>query len=650
MKHKVNIDLWMNRIERCRKAQKSYNDIWQDNIRKMNHLFTNYSGEPRHIVVNLVYSFVKTVIPSVFFQNPYVIATPNNRTAAGGMIVGQSEAEMAEALVNYYFEEFGWGKVIKRIIWDALVMSHGVASVGVYGEVVPIFSPVETRLYHNRDKSSKLSIPATANLTAIPTRFIPEKKVGTTDFKNNHSMTYEFSETVRIREPYLRRVSPYNLFIDPDCTTLDESPYVIERSIRSVRDIKANPIYENTADLHGTLSEDPWDKASPDSGNGSFDPDRERVELYSIHDKRTRMFYVFAGGHSKPLRIVENPYFKVIGGFPYRILTFDENPEQFYGMPPINAFSGIQDAIHMVVSKITNKIDRMKTVIVVDSTIGNVDEFIRDLRKAKDLGIIQSQNVQGVKIIEDTAPSEAYYNYVDKLEALLHKVTGISDYHKGFSMEARTATEASIIDASYSLKMEEKIHSVEEFISDLSRMVVQVSKKYSDPVSLIPVMGVDGAITWRKLGENSRWLKGEYTFRVDAKSSTPMSRKRRAENARDILSLIGDLPEVNRTELIRRVLRACEIRAEERILKTETNTEDHDPAVMENLLILKNRPVEVQGNENHEHHLRIHTQLIADHPDISKNPDALILLAHHIVNHRTRLEDIPFGTNSGVQP
>jgi len=406
MVKKVDVALWMNRIERCRKAQEPYRDIWRDNIHKMDHQFKSNAGNTRHLVVNLIYAYVKTVIPSVFSEIPHIMADPKNNTTKNGSMVGHEEAHIAESLVNYYFEEFGWEKVIKQILWDSLVMSHGVVKVEIYGEVVPI------------PPTSFFERASTGNLTIMPTKEIH----GKTSFQDS-TILGEFNETVRVREPNLRRVAPYNFFIDPDATNIEDSPYVIERVVRSVKDIQSNPLYQNTLKIKGTLSDDPWDE----SADVSNDPYLERVELFQIYDRRSKLFLVLAGGYSKPLRIVDNPYLDIIGGFPYRIMRFDENPEGFYAIPPVNAFSGIQDAIHMVVSKIANKIDRMKTVIVVDSTVGDIEEFIQDFRKAGDFGIIRAQNAQGVSVIQDVPLSNSYYSFLQLLQRFMNTISGVSD-------------------------------------------------------------------------------------------------------------------------------------------------------------------------------------------------------------------------------
>ena len=624
MAKKVDVDLWMNRIERCRKAQEPYRDIWRDNIRKMDHQFKSNVGNNRHLVVNLIYAYVKTVIPSVFSEIPHIMADPKNSTTKNGSMVGHEEAHIAESLVNYYFEEFGWEKTIKQIIWDSLVMSHGVAAVGIYGEIVHI------------QPTSFFERASTGNLTIMPTREVH----GKTSIQGS-TIIGEFNETVRVREPDLRRVAPYNFFIDPDAKTIEDSPYVIERIVRSVKDIQSNPLYQNTSKLKGALSDDPWD-ASADGSNDSY---LERVELFQIHDRRSKLFLVLASGYSKPLRVVENPYLDVIGGFPYQTLRFDENPEEFYAIPPVNAFSGIQDAIHMVVSKIANKIDHMKTVIVVDSTVGDIEEFIQDFRKADDFGIIRAQSAQGVNIIQDIPLSNSYYSFLQLLQRFMHMISGVSDYHEGIPQRSRTATEANILDTAFNIKIEEKIRTLEEFIADLAHMVVQITTRYADSGSYIPVLKDDGSRSWQKMDENSLWRKGQYIFRVDARSSMLGSRERRAAQARDILKLIGELPEVNRPELIRRVLRANGVRAEDRIVKRDHSGYSNDTAIEENILILNSEQIDVSSADDHQHHLAIHARLAADHPEVVTNYRALKVLSSHMEEHRKLLDvDVPFAS------
>jgi len=213
---------------------------------------------------------------------------------------------------------------------------------------------------------------------------------------------------------------------------------------------------------------------------------------------------------------------------------------------------------------------------------------------------------------------------------------------------SRTATEANILDTAFNIKIEEKIHVLEEFIADLAHMVVQITARYADPESYIPVLKDDGSRSWQKMDENPLWRKGQYIFRVDAKSSMPGSREREAAQARDIFKLIGELPEVNRPELIRRVLRANGVRAEDRIVNTDYSGHSYDSAIEENISILKSEQIDVSSDDNHQHHLAIHARLAADHPEVVTNYNALKVLSSHMEEHRKFLDvNVPFASKGG---
>ena len=121
-------------------ADKMFKDKAEKQIKKYRQYYRNdqwpegTSGRYRdRLVVNMVYSNIKTIMPSINLRRPkyFVSAKKKPYQVDGGEVFDTNQAANAvEIAVNYYFNEIQMKKEADKVLLDALLGPWGVMQFG----------------------------------------------------------------------------------------------------------------------------------------------------------------------------------------------------------------------------------------------------------------------------------------------------------------------------------------------------------------------------------------------------------------------------------------------------------------------------------------------------------------------------------------
>jgi hypothetical protein len=283
-------------------------------------------------------------------------------------------------------------------------------------------------------------------------------------------VSYDFAPSFNANSPisdgevvelWVDRVSPWDVWLDPQANSMLDSRFVFRRVRMSLAELKANKLYQNTKDLvasqhgDGENDRDRNDNVPPQTE----DENDSLVDVFEFYDIEQKLLVVFTEGTEKPLRIVEGLRLPLID------LPNHELPGSPYSMGDVEQVFVLQDEINVTRSQMMEHRKR------------NVNKWAIREGVISPAGIeaLRSQETNAVVTIDSDEPIEnilkvmsppsisadAYQNYVTAKEDV-YEVTGLSEYVRGGTPNIRkTATEASIIEASTNVKTNHRLRQIE---------------------------------------------------------------------------------------------------------------------------------------------------------------------------------------------
>lgn len=362
---------------------------------------------------------------------------------------------------------------------------------------------------------------------------------------------------------FIERVSPFDVVVDPEARSLSEARWVAVRRWESLEDVKANPTYRNTSDLHGSIrtSQDvSWDAEprTPPPGfpDQSGQPDyAQRVELWRYYNLREGTMCVLTLDHPKFL--LETDWSMPFDGGPLVLMRDYVVPDKLWGYGEAKLILSLQIELNRTRTQIINHNRRFnRKLLYNDRALG--PDGVQALESRIDGALIRVINdfdlSKAVLPLPDSQLPTDRYQLNNIIEADITQVTGISDYERGaYTNLRRTATEASIIQDSSSLRQQDKLRRIEEAATEIAKRMKSLAQAFYDHQRWILVTGLGWELP---ISFNKADILGDFDVSVDAGSTQPISQQQRMQDTERLYQLLVSNPVTNLPEITRELLRA----------------------------------------------------------------------------------------------
>lgn len=542
---------YRSQIQTSKKWRKDegYEETWKRliDLYRGKHFTEAQLTEGDKIAINIAFSTVNVIAPSVSVNHPKIDVNPRYEEMSGA-------ADVVEAAANYWWQHYKFQPELRLSVRDFLIIGHGWAKVGY--RYVTEDQPVSAQDAQAAvdQTNEQLNASADADPTGASSLLTPDQV---------QAQAPVTQKVVVEDRPFMERVSPFDMFVDVEAISPDDMRWVAQRIVMPLSDAKANQQYKASArsKLEGDASTNPrWRDGKDSSSSGStYNDTIERVTVWEFYDIKTGLLCVFAeGGDDFLVEPVQMPY---VYGHPFRMLRNYEVPDQFYPIGDLEMIEPIQTELNETRSAMMNHRRRYARKYMVRS------ESLDDAGLA---ALRSSQDNQLVMVTDDTpftdviAPVEIIpldsqlYSYSDVIEQDADLVSGVSEYQRGSLSETRrTATEASIIQDSVNARAEDKLALIEGFISAVASAVVQLAQTYLTGESVARFAGPEGMPQWVTFTRDD--IQGEFDFEVEGGSTQPNNETQRRQQALQLANVLQpyvNIPGgVNPTALIIHILR-----------------------------------------------------------------------------------------------
>jgi len=529
MSHKADIEDWVKLIEAGKRYKETYGGSkrWSTYRDYGRGIFPGYKSSASGILpYNLTYAMGRTLVPNIYFRNPYVTVSSRYKPGLG------LHAKLMEAIDNWLIQELAIKQAFKTAVMDCYYTNRGIIKIG----------------YDSLAGASTTGRPLEQQLSEILRK--PVQPLG------KKGERVEYNVNVKPGMPWAVRVMPDFFIVPFGVRSLDECPWVDHVVIRPTEDVKNDPIYRNTSQLEGTHVE----MINKDHMTNSFykeiAKDVDLCEIHEIRDFKRGEIKAFVPGYDKWIRPPQEDRLQ-LEGLPFVDFTFNEDTEYYWGPSDVQIIEPQQ-----------LEVNESRTQAMYHRRVALIKFLIEEQRMDKDeVDKMLSEEV-GPAVFVKGPPREIVSTLQPHIPPDLNQWTEIirSDVREllGHSKQQmgelppgrRTAREIDVVQRAHDIRMDERRDIVADALGNLIRKVNQVVFDRWDQKQVAQVVGVDGAKYWVEY--NNKQIIGEYDIKVDVESMTPMTK---AAKKRDILQLIqavGKNPRANIDALMRMLMREYE--------------------------------------------------------------------------------------------
>ena len=505
-----------------------YDNLW----RRMNDL---YRGKhwPRTtatqdlVAVNLAFSTINVISPSVSVNYPKVIVSPNKEE-------NQDRATFVEAVINYLWRHHDFRKPFQRSVKDFLIFGHGWLKVGWK------FVEQERQLGDaERDEMFQTAVTE-MDTVALEDPFMAGELPDDSQIAADIPTT---SMTVVEDQPFVDRVSPFDMFVDPEATCMEDAKWIAQRIVRSLDEAKKDKRYKASArkNLSADSLLNPVFGTTDRQEQERFLLDEERTVVFEFYDiENNTMAVIPQSGAEFLVDPAPMPY---AYGQPFVMMRNYDVPDYFYPMGDLESIESLQLELDKTRSQLVNARKRYaRKYLFHERSFG--PEGREALESDQDGRLVpvvdENKSLHEVVIPMPQTPLSAdVYNFSAIIEEDINTVSGVSEYARGQMPEIRrTATEASIIADAGNARAADKLATVELAIAQIGRRVIQLMQQFMTGEQMAQVADKGGSLFVLYARDD---ITGEYDFTVEAGSTQPMNDTIRKQQAVSLLNAMAPL-------------------------------------------------------------------------------------------------------------
>ena len=507
-----------------------YDSLWQrmvDLYRGRQWPKTTLTNEDL-IVVNIAFSTINVIAPSVSVNHPKIVVSATEQENA-------DRAAFVEAVVNYLWRHHDLRKPFRRAIKDFLINGHGWLKVG--------WKFVEQeRTLSDTEREEMID---DAILEAEAFAMENAELAGGVPTDEEIMMTLPDTMSVIVEDqPFVERVSPFDIYIDPEATCMEDAQWICQRIVRPLEEAKKDKRYKAAA--RRRLTADgilyPMFQNRQIQEQEEFLLDEDRVAIYEYYDITDNTMSVFSqSGEEFLVDPMPMPY---AYGQPFVMLRNYDVPDFFYPMGDLESIESLQLELDKTRTQLINARKRYaRKYLYHERSFG--PEGREALESDQDGRLVpvvdENKPLQEVVVpMPQTPLSPEIYNTSAIIEEDINTVSGVSEYARGQMPEIRrTATEASIIADAGNARAADKLAIVELSIGQIARRVIQLMQQFMTGEQMARIAGKGGEDMFFTYTRED--IVGEFDFTVEGGSTQPINDTIRKQQAVSLLNAMAPL-------------------------------------------------------------------------------------------------------------
>ena len=640
------LQYWRKSIDNCVTYMRPKHKEWNKLLRMYRQEFDVPGLDPDQVVkISRFYPLTRQIISSIAFNYPHVflrVESPNR----------EYQAEILERVANAAMDVMQVKDEMQQCIFDALYCSIGWLKFDYNAPGDDLIAP------------------------------------------------YVVNDAMQDDMVAVRRVSPFNMLVDPLCPPhkLSHARYIIEKMLVPLEFVRNDDRFVNRRQIQAITS-DPDDTESLYDITQGSEADAEEQEsinqakeigeyalLYEVHDRIHRRRIVFAEGVEQPIEDIAHPFLEqepvyapdpftgemmmtgefeqtgsylVKGGFPYHGMKFDLSEESLFGLPMMSYVEDEQKAIVESVSRRVDLLKRYPRIILGQRSEREENANISDqITRARDGSIVWVNDVNnGFREMQMGSPPPDQLGIESDMRNYEEQVLQVSQMALGGGPR-RTATEASLI-ASFGTQNREWLSSqvgkaYEAVIYNTFR--IMADPRYTPENFIVNVAEGENDPVYEAI--TSDLFKVRFKVNVETQSMRPLFEQLEREDTLALSNYLLQMPQINRDEVIKMIMRAFRVPDMDKFIKSSVDAPEVRAAQLENQHMAgRMQDPGVLPEQDHATHIRTHQQAAQD-PAVTQflqqamqlNPQAIQQFQAMIQQHMQQHQQFIQGEAQGRAP
>jgi hypothetical protein len=486
-------------IETSRKWRKDegHDATWKRlvDIYKGKH-YDHYSDEDR-MLINISFSTVNVIGPAVAVNYPKITVNAQKPENAPNAVV-------AEAVVNYWWKYRNIREEFRRAVKDLLIVGHGWIKTGY--------------------------------------RFVEEGAIsesGEEDYSDPVGGGEPTSNSVITTDcPFAERVSPFDVFIDADATSMHDAKWIAQRIRRPIAEVKSDKRYNKAAREDVTImavsrySDDPSQRKVYDKNYGY-------AEIWEYYDIRTKTMCVFT--ENSEVFLIKPTKMPYAFGHPFVMLRNYDVPDAFYPIGDLEQIEPLQKELNETRTQMMNHRKKFSRKYLYKESA--FDQFGRTALESDDdnvmVPVVSDEPLGGVVTAFPAviSPPE-FYSQSDLITNDINRITGLPEFMNGGIPEIRrTATEISAVQDAANSRTADKLAIVELSIGEVARRMLILAQQFMTGKQVARIIGKDGEPFWVEY--DREYLEGDFDFEVVGGSTQPHNEAQRRQMALQVVDAMA---------------------------------------------------------------------------------------------------------------
>ena len=509
----------LTQSKRWRKNEE-YDDMWRRMIDMYRGKHYDNLSDADRTLVNMAFSTINVISPSVSVNYPKIVVSA--RRPEDG-----DRATVTEAIVNYWWRHYGCQDEFRKAVKDKLILGHGWVKTGY--------------------------------------RFVEEERVREADPNVEHNDVLDLEADTNVEtemviledRPFVERISPFDVYVDPDGTTLKDIKWIAQRIKRPLADVRNDRRYNSNARYEVQPTQ--YSKYALDGQTPRPDTSSKEsyVEVWEFYDIPKGTMCIFAEGSDKFLLAPTKIPFAF--GHPFVMLRNYDVPEHFYPMGELEAIEGLQHELNETRTQMMNHRKRFSRKWLYKESAFDPDGRAM-LESDEDNVLVPVMGDEPLGGVITPMPAvinpPEFYNQSSLIAGDMDRVSGVSDYMRGAMPEIRrTATEAAIAQDASNARAADKLAVIEIEIGRTAARLVALAQQYMTGEQVARVVGSNALPLWIRFDRD--YIQGEFDFEVEAGSTQPVNESFRRQMALQMVDAMAPFVQagvVDMSALARHVL------------------------------------------------------------------------------------------------
>jgi hypothetical protein len=506
----------INRSKRWRNKE-SYDTSWKRWIDLYRgKQYTGNSTNDR-LIINIIFATKNVLGPAVAINNPeFTVSAVDPQS--------QAQAMLTTEILNYLWRTHRYQSEFRLAVDDFIIMGHGWIKCG--------YKFVKEPEVKQTDVASQTQDDDDAATEGIDDREDTEGNV-------------ESEMIVRDDRPFVERISPFDVFVDPDARHPKEMRWIAQRTWRALADVQVDERY--SASARKKVGAKSWSKWGADADGDARDNTEpggiQYAEVFEFYDLKRNTVSTFAldgttddGVYGAAGFLIKPKEIPFGFGHPFVMLRNFEVPDHFYPIGDVEQIESLQFELNETRNQMMNHRKRFAR-----KWIYNRDAFDRDGVQALEsdidnamIPVVTDDNPAGViaPLPAIVTPPE-FYNQSDLISTDMDRVSGVSDYQRGAQTAIkRTATEAAMIQDAANSRAMDRLSKIEDVLAQVGERIIGLMQQFMTGEKVARIISLPGA-NWLQYDKD--YLQGNFDFHVVGGSTEPRNETFRRQSAMQLV-------------------------------------------------------------------------------------------------------------------